>query len=133
MYCLEQTDQPARLDELTVLPGPPPAERAVTLPGIGATIQVTAPGRHASPGPVAPLAAEPAPAAAPAPAAEPAPATAPALPAPATAPAAPASAASPLPPGPDDRAVTLTAIPYFQWDNRGPGAMRVWIPAGPAL
>jgi DUF1680 family protein len=20
------------------------------------------------------------------------------------------------------------AIPYFQWDNRGPGAMRVWIP-----
>ena len=26
----------------------------------------------------------------------------------------------------DDRAV---AIPYFQWDNRGPGAMRVWVPA----
>ena len=21
------------------------------------------------------------------------------------------------------------AIPYFQWDNRGPGAMRVWVPA----
>jgi DUF1680 family protein len=20
------------------------------------------------------------------------------------------------------------AIPYFQWDNRGPGAMRVWMP-----
>jgi uncharacterized protein len=26
----------------------------------------------------------------------------------------------------DGRAV---AIPYFQWDNRGPGAMRVWVPA----
>ncbi|HXC84249.1 MAG TPA: beta-L-arabinofuranosidase domain-containing protein [Trebonia sp.] len=23
---------------------------------------------------------------------------------------------------------TAVAIPYFQWDNRGPGAMRVWIP-----
>jgi len=22
----------------------------------------------------------------------------------------------------------LTAIPYFAWANRGPGAMRVWIP-----
>ncbi|MCW2891250.1 MAG: hypothetical protein JWO75_739 [Actinomycetia bacterium] len=103
VYCLEQTDQPARLDELTALPGPPLTERAVTLPGIGATIQVTVPGRHASPGPAAPLAT-------------------------ATAPAA-----APVPPGPDDRAVTVTAIPYFQWDNRGPGAMRVWIPAGPPL
>jgi DUF1680 family protein len=26
------------------------------------------------------------------------------------------------------RPVTLTAIPYFAWSNRGPGAMRVWIP-----
>jgi uncharacterized protein len=24
--------------------------------------------------------------------------------------------------------ITAVAIPYFQWDNRGPGAMRVWIP-----
>jgi DUF1680 family protein len=24
--------------------------------------------------------------------------------------------------------VTATAIPYFQWDNRDGGAMRVWIP-----
>jgi DUF1680 family protein len=24
--------------------------------------------------------------------------------------------------------VVAVAIPYFQWDNRGPGAMRVWIP-----
>lgn len=25
--------------------------------------------------------------------------------------------------------VSAVAIPYFQWDNRGPGAMRVWVPA----
>ncbi|WP_320774770.1 glycoside hydrolase family 127 protein [Streptomyces sp. CRN 30] len=25
-------------------------------------------------------------------------------------------------------AVTATAVPYFQWDNRGDGAMRVWTP-----
>ena len=25
--------------------------------------------------------------------------------------------------------VSAVAIPYFQWDNRGPGAMRVWMPA----
>jgi DUF1680 family protein len=24
--------------------------------------------------------------------------------------------------------VTLTAIPYYAWDNRAPGAMRVWVP-----
>jgi hypothetical protein len=39
-----------------------------------------------------------------------------------------------VPGGGDDasrRAVTAVAIPYFQWDNRGPGAMRVWIPAAP--
>ena len=23
---------------------------------------------------------------------------------------------------------TLTAIPYYAWANRGPGAMRVWVP-----
>jgi hypothetical protein len=37
-----------------------------------------------------------------------------------------------VPVGGDDasrRAVTAVAIPYFQWDNRGPGAMRVWVPA----
>ncbi|MFI1024689.1 glycoside hydrolase family 127 protein [Streptomyces olivaceus] len=27
-----------------------------------------------------------------------------------------------------DRPVTATAVPYFQWDNRGDGAMRVWTP-----
>jgi uncharacterized protein len=32
----------------------------------------------------------------------------------------------PAPPAPAP--VTLTAIPYFRWANRGPNAMRVWIP-----
>jgi DUF1680 family protein len=26
------------------------------------------------------------------------------------------------------REVDLTAVPYFRWGNRGPNAMRVWIP-----
>ena len=26
------------------------------------------------------------------------------------------------------RTVNLTAVPYYAWANRGPGAMRVWIP-----
>jgi hypothetical protein len=30
--------------------------------------------------------------------------------------------------GPDS--LTAVAIPYFQWDNRDRGAMRVWLPAG---
>jgi DUF1680 family protein len=30
-------------------------------------------------------------------------------------------------PGPGDP-VTLRAVPYFAWANRGAGAMRVWIP-----
>jgi DUF1680 family protein len=29
----------------------------------------------------------------------------------------------------DSTPVTLTAIPYFAWDNRGLGAMRIWLPA----
>jgi uncharacterized protein len=27
--------------------------------------------------------------------------------------------------------VTLTAVPYFAWANRAPGAMRVWVPRRP--
>jgi len=30
--------------------------------------------------------------------------------------------------GPDGQVVATRAIPYFAWDNRGDGAMRVWIP-----
>ncbi|MEU4564541.1 beta-L-arabinofuranosidase domain-containing protein [Actinoplanes sp. NPDC023936] len=32
------------------------------------------------------------------------------------------------PDGPPGPAATVTAIPYFRWANRAPGAMRVWIP-----
>jgi hypothetical protein len=34
-------------------------------------------------------------------------------------------------PAPSRRRVPLTAIPYYAWANREPGAMRVWIPRGP--
>lgn len=30
--------------------------------------------------------------------------------------------------GPDGRAVSTIAVPYFAWANRGDGAMRIWIP-----
>lgn len=94
VYCLEQAGQLARLDQLAVIPGAPLTEREVTLPGIGAAIQVTAPARR--------IALEAAPA---------------------------AWSARPAPAEPDQQPIIVTAIPYFQWDNRGPGAMRVWIPA----
>lgn len=29
-----------------------------------------------------------------------------------------------------EAALTLTAVPYFTWGNRQPGAMRIWIPTG---
>jgi DUF1680 family protein len=79
VYCFEEADQAVRLDELTVAAGSPLAERAVTLDGVGATIQVIASGQHAPPG----------------------------------------------------TEVAAVAIPYFQWDNRGPGMMRVWVPERP--
>ena len=82
VYCFEQTDQPARLDEVAVFDGDPLTEEAVILPGIGPTIKLTAAGWHIAPN--------------------------------------------------QAQRVTLTAVPYFQWDNRGAGAMRVWIPAAPA-
>jgi hypothetical protein len=96
VYCLEQADQTARLDELTILAGAPLTGRTVTLPGIGTTIQLSAPGRHVPPDPAM---------------------------------AGAGWISRPVLPAPYERDVTVTAIPYFQWDNRGPGAMRVWIPA----
>ena len=29
------------------------------------------------------------------------------------------------------RPASVTAIPYYAWDNRAPGAMRVWLPTVP--
>jgi uncharacterized protein len=39
-------------------------------------------------------------------------------------------AARHVPPAPERPVprVSAVAIPYFQWDNRGPGAMRAWMP-----
>jgi DUF1680 family protein len=31
------------------------------------------------------------------------------------------------------RRVELVAIPYFAWDNREPGPMKVWLPLAPPL
>jgi len=36
----------------------------------------------------------------------------------------------PVPAGPHTSAITAIAIPYFQWDNRDGGPMRVWMPEG---
>jgi DUF1680 family protein len=106
VYCFEQTDQPVALDELAVVPGVPLAEHAVTLPGVGRTVQVTMPGGHLSQ-----EAGDAAWSGRPAQATE-------------------------SPSAGQQASLSATAIPYFQWDNRGPGAMRVWIPAatpsGPA-
>jgi DUF1680 family protein len=93
VYCFEQADQAVRLDELAVATGTLLAEHAVTLDGVGATIQVIADGRHV----------------------------------PATV-SGSTAAGTDDPPGPK---VPAVAIPYFQWDNRGPGTMRVWIPEPP--
>jgi hypothetical protein len=80
VYCFEQADQASgvAVDDLVVTAGAPLAERAETLPGVGLSVQVTAPARSAV----------------------------------------------------DGAPVTAAAIPYFQWDNRDRGAMRVWLPAG---
>jgi hypothetical protein len=80
VYCFEQADQPpgVAVDDLVVTAGAPLAEREETLPGVGPSVQVTAPARSAT----------------------------------------------------GDTPATAVAIPYFQWDNRDRGAMRVWLPAG---
>jgi uncharacterized protein len=28
------------------------------------------------------------------------------------------------------QSVALTAVPYYAWGNREPGAMRIWVPTG---
>jgi hypothetical protein len=100
VYCFEQADQAARLDELAVLPGTPLTEREVIRPAIGRTIQVVAPARHAAQG----------------------------VPGASSAISQDHEDAPAHQPG-HDLTVSAVAIPYFQWDNRGPGPMRVWVPA----
>jgi DUF1680 family protein len=36
-------------------------------------------------------------------------------------------------PLPQPRRVPITAIPYYAWDNRAPGPMKVWLPTAPPL
>jgi DUF1680 family protein len=36
-------------------------------------------------------------------------------------------------PAPPPSRVTLKAIPYYAWDNRQPGPMKVWLPVSPPL
>jgi DUF1680 family protein len=40
----------------------------------------------------------------------------------------PLYSSGPRPGAGGDETVELTAIPYYRWANRTPGAMRVWIP-----
>ena len=99
VYCFEQADQPAGADlEDLALIPGDPGERAVTRPEVGPTVLIEAAATHN-----------------------------------------PAPSASGLPYQPDPEATTpavnpagdqviATAIPYFQWDNRDGGAMRVWLP-----
>jgi len=104
VYCFEQADQldGARLDDLAVRPGGVLGERPVTLDGIGQTIEITAPAIPQPP--LAPVTLPPAVPSSP-----------------------PASMAPPFLPVPG---MTAIAIPYFQWDNRDGGPMRVRMPRG---
>jgi len=100
VFCVEQADQPAGtdLDDLALVRGDL-GERTVTVPGVGMTVLIDAPAVLRPPG----------------------------------------RGASGLPywhdagtgtsvADPAGDQVTVTAIPYFQWDNRDGRAMRVWLP-----
>jgi hypothetical protein len=105
VYCFEQADQPSQVDleDLALTPGAL-RERPVTLPGGGPSVVIDVPARHLAPAARGGLPYVP--------------------------------LATPAGRGRQDgragRAVTATAIPYFQWDNRDRGPMRVWMP-GAAL
>jgi uncharacterized protein len=102
VYCLEQSDQEAgaELADLALLSGTPLAQRPATLPGIGRTVLI-----DARAVPVVPWE---------------------------TAEAAGSAGLPYLGGGPEGRGgparFTATAVPYFQWDNRDGGGMRVWLP-----
>jgi hypothetical protein len=118
VYCLEQVDQPAGVDlaDLVLVPGDLEEARA-TVAGVGDTVLVRASAVH-----------------------RPAPQNA-GLPyhaAPGGPQGARTQVGGPQPgghqaaAGTGDRQVTVTAIPYFQWDNRDGRPMQVWIPASPS-
>lgn len=96
VYCFEQADQQAGLEDLALLPAGTggPRERQADLPGAGpaVTIEADAVLQAAAGSGVPPY----------------------------------TSARDEIRPG---AAATATAIPYFLWDNRDDGPMRVWMPA----
>jgi uncharacterized protein len=107
-YCLEQADQPpgVSLEDLAVVPGPPLLDQQATIGGIGPTVAALASAVVLPPGDGhggLPYRYSPSQATEPGDKACPGPAE-------------------------DMQAVTIRAIPYFQWDNRDRGAMRVWVP-----
>ncbi|MFI5954686.1 glycoside hydrolase family 127 protein [Cryptosporangium sp. NPDC051539] len=96
VYCIEQADQDARLEDLALDAGQPVESGTGEGP---IPVVLRARGVHTAPGD-APLYSAP-------------------------------LSGGPLSGGPaagGSVPVTLTAIPYFLWANREPGAMRVWIP-----
>jgi uncharacterized protein len=120
VYCLEQADQPSGIDlaDLVLVPGELEEARA-SLPRVGDTVLVRARAVHRSAPQNAGL---------------------PYHPAPGDPQAGGPQAGGPQAGGPQaggaqaggntgDRQVTVTAIPYFQWDNRDGRPMQVWIPA----
>jgi uncharacterized protein len=110
VYCLEQADQPSGIDlaDLALVPGELEEARA-TLPRVGDTVLVRARAVH-----------------------RPAPQNAglPYHPSPGDPQAGgPQAGGAQAGGNTGDRQVTVTAIPYFQWDNRDGRPMQVWIPA----
>jgi uncharacterized protein len=102
VYCLEQADQPPGAElEGLALTAGELRETAATVPGVGETVLIETSAVLLP----APGGSGP-----------------PGYPA-----AGGAGAHGDIPAAP----VTVTAIPYFQWDNRDGRAMRVWIPASP--
>jgi DUF1680 family protein len=100
VYCLEQADQPAGIDLVDLaLVSGQLKDTRATLPGVGGTVLVRAGAVHR-------LASQP-------------------VGLPYHAAAEEAQASGNL----ADEQVTVTAIPYFQWDNRDGRPMQVWIPA----
>ncbi|NUW44141.1 glycoside hydrolase family 127 protein [Nonomuraea rhodomycinica] len=94
VYCFEQADQQADVDDLVL---DPHAELRVIdkqdVPGLGRTVLIEA-GAYAAEPPATGL---------------------------------PYGSAPPTT-DPGAARLTATAVPYYQWDNRGAGAMRVWLP-----
>ncbi|MEU4832002.1 beta-L-arabinofuranosidase domain-containing protein [Streptosporangium sp. NPDC023615] len=118
VYCFEQADQDADVEDLALEPGTPlrvlDRPDRPDLPGVGRTVLIEADAVRLPPAPPAGLPYFTTPAG---PHADPS-----ALPstAPSTAPST-------------GTRTTATAIPYHQWDNRDGGAMRVWIPLAQGL